>query len=46
MVIPEDVDPADLNGKTAHLRVELSPFDSAPLVEEFDLTITVDPAPF
>lgn len=46
VIMPDGVDVQELDGKTAHLRVELDPFDSGTLVEEFDLTIVAEPPPF
>jgi len=45
VIMPDGVDIQGLDGKTAHLRVELEPFDSGTLVEEFELTIVADPPP-
>ena len=46
VIMPDGVDVQSLDGKAAHLRVELEPLDSGTLVEEFDLTIVADPPPF
>ena len=46
VIVPDDIDPAELEGKTAHLEVQLDPWGSAPLVQELDLQVTVDPPPF
>ncbi len=45
VIVPDGIDPRDIEGRAAHLRVELSPYDSAPLVQEFDLTVVVDAPP-
>ncbi len=45
VIMPDGVDVMSLDGKTAHLRVELSPVDSGTLVEEFDLTVVAEPPP-
>ncbi len=45
VIMPDGVDVMTLDGKAAHLRVELSPFDSGTLVEEFDLTVVAEPPP-
>lgn len=46
VIVPDDIDPSELEGKTAHLMVQLDPWGSAPLVQELDLTVRVDPPPF
>ena len=46
VIMPDGVDVESLNGKTAHLRVELDPVDSATLVREYDLTVVAEAPPF
>lgn len=46
VTMPNSADVASLNGKAAHLRVELDPVDSGTLVQEFDLTVVAEPQPF
>jgi len=45
MIMPDGVDVQSLDGKTATLRVELSPIDSGTLIEEFELTLLAEPPP-
>jgi hypothetical protein len=46
VIVPDTIDPMDLDGRPAHLWVQVDPYDSAPLVVEYDLTVRVDPPPF
>lgn len=45
VIMPDGVDVATLDGKTATLRVELEPFDSGTLAQEFELTVVSEPPP-
>jgi hypothetical protein len=42
IILPDDVDPTELEGLPAHLWVQLSPYEHPPIVHELDLTVTVD----
>ncbi len=46
VIMPDGLDVQTLDGKTATLRVELSPIDSGTLVEEFELTLLAAAPPF
>ena len=45
VIMPDGVDVMELDGKSAHLVVELDPIDSGTLIEEFDLTVVAEPPP-
>ncbi len=45
ILIPDDKDPLELAGLPAHLWVEVTPYDSPPIVVEYDLTVVVDDPP-
>ena len=46
VIVPDDVDPTTLQGRAAHLWVQLDPYDSEPHEVEYDFTLNVDPPPF
>jgi hypothetical protein len=46
VIVPDTIDPADLDGLPAHVWVQLDPWGSAPLTIEYDLVARVDPPPF
>lgn len=41
IILPDEVDPYELEGLPAHLWVQLRPWEHEPIVQELDLTITV-----
>lgn len=45
VIVPDGVDVDGLNGRQARLRVELTPRDSAPLVQDLELTVVAEARP-
>ena len=45
IILPDGQDAFELEGLPAHLRVQIRPYESDPIVRELDLVVAVEPAP-